>query len=74
MRRRFRRTPWIFRPFAALWRLVAGLVGMTGRMIGAAVGLVLLVLGALLTATVLGAVVGIPLLFLGGMIVVRSLF
>ena len=74
MKRRFRRIPWIFRPFAALWRFVATLVGLTGRLVGAAVGFVLLIIGLVLSATLIGAIVGVPLVFVGGMIVIRSLF
>ena len=75
MRRRFRRkVRWMLWPFVGLWRLVAKAVSLTGRLVGAAVGFVLLVLGAILSATIIGALVGVPLMILGGMICVRSLF
>lgn len=74
MSRRHRRVPLIFWPFVAMWKLVLGIVGTTGRLVGAIVGLVLLVVGALLSATLIGAIVGIPLMLLGGMICLRALF
>jgi hypothetical protein len=73
MSRRHRRTPLIFWPFVAMWRLVVGLVAFTGRIVGAAVGFVLLVVGALLSATIVGAIVGIPLMIVGAMIGFRAI-
>ncbi len=67
-------TPWILWPFVALWRLVAGLIALTGRLLAAVLGLVLMIVGVLLSITVIGAVAGIPLIIFGFMLLVRGLF
>ena len=53
-----RGVPWILWPFWALWRLVAFIIEMTGRLVG----------------LILGAVLGIPLALFGALLMVRSLF
>jgi hypothetical protein len=67
-------TPWIFWPFEALARLVAGIIVLTGRLVAALIGLVLLIAGIALTVTVIGAIVGIPLAAFGLMLMVRGIF
>lgn len=66
--------PWILWPFYAIWRLVAGILILTGRLVGVVLGLALVVVGVLLSLTVIGAVPGVPLALLGGLLVVRGLF
>ena len=66
--------PWFLWPFAALWDFLAFILKMTGRLIGAILGLALMILGGVLTATVLGAAVGIPLAVAGFLLLVRCLF
>jgi len=68
------RTPWFLWPFVAIWRLVAGILGLTGRLIGVVLGLVFVIVGFVLSITVIGAVVGIPLIILGLLMMVRGLF
>ena len=68
------KTPWILWPFVALWRLIAGIVEVTGRLVAAVLGLVLMIVGVVLTITVIGAVVGIPLILFGFMLMLRGLF
>jgi hypothetical protein len=69
-----KKTPWYFWPFVALWRLVTGILILTGRLVAVILGLVFVLIGALLSATVVGAIVGVPLLLFGGLLVVRGLF
>ena len=64
----------LFWPFVALRRLLAFILNMTGRLIGATVGLVLTIVGVLLTVLVVSAPIGIPLLILGVLLMTRSLF
>jgi hypothetical protein len=66
--------PWPLWPFWALWRLIIGIVEFTGRLVAVVLGLVLLVVGALLTVTVIGAILGVPLLFVGLLLVLRGIF
>ncbi|HSV86986.1 MAG TPA: hypothetical protein VLH85_10450 [Levilinea sp.] len=69
-----RKVPILLWPFYAIWRLLALVIEGTGRLIGAVLGLVLMIAGVILTVTVVGAVVGIPLIVFGLMLVIRSLF
>jgi len=66
--------PWIFWPIAALWDLVAFVLGVTGRIVGGVVGFLLLVVGLLLTVTVILAPIGVPLILVGFLLLVRSVF
>jgi hypothetical protein len=75
-------TPWYLWPVVALWRLVAALIGLTGRLVAVLLGVVLFIAGGLLTLTVVGAVAGIPLMIAAGgakhivglLLIVRGIF
>jgi hypothetical protein len=69
-----KRVHWLLFPFWLLWRLVVWIVEATGRLIGAILGLVLMIVGIILSLTVVGAIVGIPLTVLGFLLTIRSLF
>jgi hypothetical protein len=69
-----KRVPWYLWPFKALWDLLSWILGLTGRLIGAILGLVLLILGVLLTMTIVAAPVGIPIALFGFLIMLRSIF
>lgn len=66
--------PWYLWPFVALWRLIAFILELTGRILGAVLGLLMIIAGILLSLTVIGAVVGVPLIILGGLLMVRAIF
>ena len=68
------RTPWFLWPFVAIWRLVAGIVELTGRLVAVILGAVFMIVGAIISVTVIGAVIGIPLGILGFMMALRGLF
>lgn len=68
------KTPWYLWPFAALWNLLAWIIGLTGRLVAAVLGLVLLIIGLVLTVTIIAAPVGLPLAFFGVLLMVRSIF
>ena len=74
MFRMYRKTPLLLFPFIILWNLVGFVLKMTGRIVAAILGLVLMIVGAILTVTVVGAVVGIPLAGLGILLVIRGFF
>ncbi|HVP21397.1 MAG TPA: hypothetical protein VMS73_06000 [Anaerolineaceae bacterium] len=61
-------------PFVALWKLLAFILTLTGRLIGAILGLVLMIVGGILIVTVIGAPIGIPLAAFGALLAIRSLF
>ena len=67
-------TPWIFWPFAAAWDVLAFVLRLAGRLVGAVIGLLLLVAGALLSFTIVGAPVGVPLAIVGLLLLVRAIF
>lgn len=68
------RVPWFLWPFKALWDLLAFILGLTGRLVGAVLGLALTIVGLLLTILVISAPVGIPLMVLGLLLMIRSIF
>jgi len=68
------RVPWFLYPFWLVWRLVVWVIELTGRLIGALLGLVLIIVGVIVSLTVIGAIVGVPLIIFGLMLMVRSLF
>jgi hypothetical protein len=57
-----------------LWNLVTNLLALTGRLVAAAVGLVLTIAGVILIALIITAPVGIPLTLFGGLLLVRAIF
>ncbi|HNW95830.1 MAG TPA: hypothetical protein PKW57_05920 [Anaerolineaceae bacterium] len=66
--------PWYLWPFWLIYQLTLGILKFTGRLVGAILGLVVLILGALLCATLIGAILGVPLIILGLMMMVGSIF
>jgi hypothetical protein len=74
MPRRKHEIHWILWPFVALWKLLAGLISVTGRLVAVLIGAALMLLGGLVSLTVVGAVIGIPLAILGLLIILRGLF
>ncbi|NWG33350.1 MAG: hypothetical protein HXY42_02830 [Chloroflexi bacterium] len=69
-----RRIPWYLWPFAAIWKLLAVIVEMTGRLIAMILGIVLMIVGALVSLTVIGAIVGIPLAIIGLLLFLKGVF
>ncbi|HPH94475.1 MAG TPA: hypothetical protein PKW33_18860 [Anaerolineaceae bacterium] len=65
---------WIFWPFVALWRFLALIIEITGRLVGAILGFALMVVGLIATLTIIGAIVGLPLMLIGGLLTLRSIF
>jgi hypothetical protein len=61
-------------PFVALWKLLAAILNLTGRLIGTVLGIVFMIVGAVMIITVILLPVGIPLAAFGLLLVVRSLF
>ncbi len=61
-------------PFVALWRLLSFILRLTSRLVAAVLGLVLMVIGILLTVIVVAAPFGIPLIIIGFLLMIRSIF
>ncbi len=69
-----KKSHWLLRPFIWLWNFIAYIITLTGRLLAVILGIVLMILGVLLTITVVGAIVGIPLIIIGLLLVVRGLW
>ncbi len=65
---------WLLWPFAALWRLLALIVELTGRFVAMALGIVFMIVGVIVSLTVIGAIVGVPLALIGLLLFFRGLF
>jgi hypothetical protein len=65
--------PWYLWPFVALWRLLAAIVEFTGRFVAMVLGIVLVIVGVIVSLTVVGAIVGIPLALVGLLLFFRGL-
>ena len=62
--------PWLLWPFYAICWLVAFILESTGRLVGAILAVIFIILGIILTITFVGAIVGIPMTILGiGMLI-----
>lgn len=69
-----RETPLLLMPFALLWRLLGFIIALSGRIVCALLGLVLMVAGVVLTMSVVAAPVGIPVSIFGFLLLIRALF
>ncbi len=65
---------WFLYPFWLIWKLVIGIIAFTGRLVGAIIGLVLMIAGIVVSLTVVGLIVGIPLIIFGFLLMIRSIF
>ncbi len=68
------RIPWYLWPFAALWRLLAVIVEMTGRFVAMVLGILLILAGVLVSLTIIGAIIGVPLAIIGVLLFFRGMF
>jgi hypothetical protein len=69
-----KRPHWLFWPFLGLWRLIARIVGLTGRLVAVVLGLALMIVGVVLSVTIIGAVAGVPLAVVGLLLVLKGIF
>lgn len=73
-REKTRRVPWLLWPFWAIWRLLAIIIGLTGRLVAAVVGLVFMIAGLIVSLTIVGLPVGLPLILFGFLLMIRGFF
>ena len=66
--------PWYLWPFAALWKLLAVIVELTGRFVAMVLGIVFIIVGVVLSLTIIGAIVGVPLAIIGLLLLLRGIF
>ena len=69
-----RQIPWILWPVYAVWKLLTFILNITGRIICAILGLVLMAAGVTISLSIIGAIVGIPLTAFGFLMTIRALF
>jgi hypothetical protein len=74
MSRKKTSAPWILWPFIALWRVLTGIILVTGRLVAIILGGVFILVGVIVSLTVIGAVIGIPVALFGLMLILRGLF
>lgn len=67
-------TPWYLWPFVAVWKLIAVIVEMTGRLLAMILGIVLMLVGVLVSLTIIGAIIGVPLAIVGLLLFIRGIF
>jgi hypothetical protein len=66
--------PWYLWPFAAIWKLLAVIVELTGRFVAMVLGIVLILVGVIVSLTIVGAIVGVPLAIIGLLLLFRGMF
>lgn len=66
--------PWYLWPFAALWKLLAVIVELTGRFVAMVLGIVFIIVGVIISLTIVGAIVGVPLAIIGLLLLLRGIF
>ena len=69
-----RQTHWVLWPFIAIWKLLSIIVEMTGRFVAMVLGIVLIIVGVLISLTIIGAIVGVPLAIIGLLLFFRGMF
>jgi len=66
--------PWYLWPFAAIWKLLAVIVELTGRFVAMVLGIVLIIVGVLVSLTIVGAIIGVPLAIIGLLLFLKGIF
>jgi hypothetical protein len=66
--------PWYLWPFAAIWKLLAVIVEMTGRLVAMILGIVFIIVGVIVSLTIVGAIVGVPLAIVGLLLLLKGIF
>ena len=61
-------------PSAAIWKLLAVIVELTGRLVAMILGIVLMLVGGIISLTVIGTIVGIPLAVVGLLLFLKGMF
>ena len=60
-------------PFKAIFHLVFFIIELVGRFVAALIGMVLIVVGIIVSLTLVGALVGVPLIIVGFFLLGASL-
>ncbi len=65
---------WLIFPFKALWRLLTAILELIGRIFTGILGVLFLIIGAMLAASVVASPIGIVFLIIGILLIIRSIF
>ena len=74
MTARTKQIPWYLWPFTAIWKLLAVIVELTGRLVAMILGIVLIIIGVLVSLTIVGAIIGVPLAIVGLLLFLKGMF
>ncbi len=69
-----RHTPWFFWPFRLIFEFIEWILRITGRLVAAIIGLVIMIVGCVLTLTIVAAPIGMPMIVFGLVLMVRGIF
>lgn len=69
-----RQVPLLLWPFYAIWRLLAWIVGLTGRLIAILLGIILMIVGLIISLTIVALPIGVPLIIFGLLLILQGLF
>jgi uncharacterized membrane protein HdeD (DUF308 family) len=69
-----RKPLWILWLFTALWRVMTFILELTERLVTIVLGVVLILVGVMVSLTIIGAVIGIPLIVFGFLLLTRGFF
>ncbi len=61
-------------PFVAIWRLIVFILFFLGRFVAVSLGLILILVGVVVSLTGIGAIVGIPMVLFGMVLIARGFF
>ena len=67
-------TPLLLWPFRLVFELVDWVLHFTGRLLASIIGLVIMIIGFVITLTIVGAPVGMPMMVLGLVMMIHGFF
>lgn len=67
-------TSCLLLPFVAIWRLIVFIFEFMGRFVAVSLGLILILVGVVVSLTGIGAIVGIPMILFGMVLIARGFF
>lgn len=67
-------TPWFLWPLRTMFELVEWTLRLTGRLLAAVLGMVIMIAGGVLTLTFIAAPIGLPMILFGFLLMIRGIF
>jgi hypothetical protein len=67
-------TPWILWPIRAIFELIEWILRLTGRLVAAIIGLVIMVVGLVLILTIVAIPLGVPMIVFGFLLMIKGIF